>query len=187
MLSLSGSGNKVRYVITDKVFSGVSWNKDLIWEILDGISNVSIMCIRHVAVDTSIVFNSQANVPCISTSRIPGETIFGVFMDQNFSTWGCNGCFVEIECTMKSSVCRKLGVEFRVSSACGNKQSHSLARKFGISNVQCGDKRIFEGLDHSFCCILTMKMRGDELVRNLVLVEGLFEHIGCFIVEAFVL
>ena len=60
-------------------FSGVSWNRDLIWEILDGISNASRMCIRHVAVDTLIEFNSQVDVPCIGASRRPGETIFLVF------------------------------------------------------------------------------------------------------------
>ena len=68
-----------------------------------------------VAVDTLIVFNSRFDVPCIGASRSPGETIIGFFMDQNFSSWWWDGCFVEIECFMEYSVRRKLGVETTVA------------------------------------------------------------------------
>ena len=75
------SGDNIRNGITDKVFGGVSRNRDLMREILDGISNTSGMCIRHVAVDTSIMFHGWTDVPCISTSRSPGESVVGLFMD----------------------------------------------------------------------------------------------------------
>ena len=101
-----------------------------------------------VAVDTLIVFNSRFDVPCIGASRSPGETIIGFFMDQNFSSWWWDGCFVEIECFMEYSVRRKLGVETTVV-----KKIHQTIPFFGreiwISNAQCGDRMIFEGLDCS--------------------------------------
>ena len=75
------SGDNIRNGITDKVFGGVSRNRDLMREILDGISNTGGMRVRHVTMYTSIMFHGWTDVPCIGTSRSPVESVVGLFMD----------------------------------------------------------------------------------------------------------
>ncbi len=74
---------------------------------------MGVECVSgRVAVDTLIVLNSWVDVPCIGASSSPGETIIGFFMDQNFSSWWWDGCFVEIECFIKTTVAKKIQSEF---------------------------------------------------------------------------
>ena len=58
-----------------------------------------------------------------------------------------------------------------------------LKGKVGIHRTKDGYKMVFERADSTFCCIDTMGVWGNKLEADVVIVEGIAEFVGAFVVE----
>ena len=54
---------------------------------------------------------------------------------------------------------------------------------FGISCAETCNKVVFKSLDGSFCSFPEMDMRGNKLVGDILLKEGILEDITSFIIH----
>ncbi len=110
------SGDNIRNGITDKVFGGVSRNRNLMREIFDSISNTGGMRVRHVTMYTSIMFHRWSNIPTFFASILERSSLIDFLVYDNFSARRCNGPCIEIIWAFYISPSRKSWVTLDVRS-----------------------------------------------------------------------
>jgi hypothetical protein len=102
----------------------------------------------------------------------PSFPVGGLGVGEDACAGGRNGSSVEIEVAINLGPGGKFGVDVGASEqvqgeeALGQEPVPEVERKSGRKTAEPGNEVVLEGADGSFCCILVVNARWDQLVVN---------------------